>query len=172
MFRREGDCVVLTLWQDAEPVAALMRSNTYARTVSEIIAKRFLPGDQCVETFKVHPLSDLPTSGAKIVYGPDGPRTGPQRPRATKDRPSWLLASRASVGGSHVAFEGSAPRCEKTAWPCRWSYGRGPIVAHPARSTFPFSPACPRAAVSSCQPWHKRTGSQSGRANIAFAWTI
>lgn len=83
--------MVLTLWQDAESVAALMRSNTYARTVSEIIAKRSLPGDQCVETFKVHLLSDLPTSGAIIEYGPDGPRTGPQRPRATKDRPSWLL---------------------------------------------------------------------------------
>lgn len=61
MMRRGEDCVVLTLWRDAESVAALARSTSYARTVSEILAAGFLQGEQNLETYNVHLLADLPT---------------------------------------------------------------------------------------------------------------
>lgn len=61
MFRRGADCVVLTLWQDAESAAALARSDSYTRTVSEILAAGFLQGEQTMETYDAHLLADLPT---------------------------------------------------------------------------------------------------------------
>ena len=61
MFRRGEECVVLTLWQDAASVAALTRSESRTRTVSEILATGFLQGDQTLETYDVHLHADLPT---------------------------------------------------------------------------------------------------------------
>ena len=61
MFRRGEDCVVLTLWHDAESATALARSDSYTRTVSEILAAGFLQGEHTLETCDVHLLADLPT---------------------------------------------------------------------------------------------------------------
>lgn len=66
MMRRGEDCVVLTLWQDAESVAALARSDSYARTVSEILAADFLQGEQTLETYDIHLFADLPTQGVRV----------------------------------------------------------------------------------------------------------
>lgn len=71
MFRKGDDCMVLTFWQDAESVAALTRSDAYARTVNVILAKGFLDGEQTVETFNAHLLSDLPASRAFFEEGHD-----------------------------------------------------------------------------------------------------
>ena len=59
MFRRGEDGVVLTPWQDAASVAALARSNSYAPTVESILAQGFLHGEQTLEIFDLHLLSDL-----------------------------------------------------------------------------------------------------------------
>lgn len=61
MMRRGEDCVVLTLWRDAESVAALATSDSYTRTVSAIHAAGFLQGEQTLETYDVHLLADVPT---------------------------------------------------------------------------------------------------------------
>jgi heme-degrading monooxygenase HmoA len=45
--------VVITLWDDAEAVAALDTSDTYAETVAEIVATGFLRGESTVEVLEV-----------------------------------------------------------------------------------------------------------------------
>jgi heme-degrading monooxygenase HmoA len=62
MLRQGEDCVALTLWQDAESVAALSRSDSYVRTVNEILAAGFLRSEQNLETYTVHLLADLSRS--------------------------------------------------------------------------------------------------------------
>ncbi|MCE5972385.1 hypothetical protein LZA78_02625 [Sinirhodobacter sp. WL0062] len=58
MMHRGEDCVVLTLWRDAELAAALARSASCTRTVSEIDAAGFLQGEQTLETYEVNLLAD------------------------------------------------------------------------------------------------------------------
>lgn len=60
MLRRGQDCVVITLWRDAEAVADLARSESYAQTVREILARGFLKGEQTLQTFDTHLLAYLP----------------------------------------------------------------------------------------------------------------
>ena len=50
--------VVITLWRDADAVAALDRSTIYHETVKCIMATGFISGHQSVEVHDVH-ISDL-----------------------------------------------------------------------------------------------------------------
>jgi len=70
MFHRGEACVVLTLWCDAESAAALARSDSHTRAVSEILAAGLFQGEQTLETCKVHRLAELPTKGAHVHKAP------------------------------------------------------------------------------------------------------
>jgi heme-degrading monooxygenase HmoA len=50
--------IVITLWEDADAVAALDLSQSYRDTVSRIVATGFLTGEQSIEVYDTH-LSDL-----------------------------------------------------------------------------------------------------------------
>jgi heme-degrading monooxygenase HmoA len=52
--RDEGDCAVITLWDDVAAVAALETSARYRETVARITEMRFFVGDQSVEILHVH----------------------------------------------------------------------------------------------------------------------
>ncbi|WP_166345699.1 hypothetical protein [Phytoactinopolyspora limicola] len=55
LFGRSGDeCVVVTLWADAESVAAFEASQLYQETVDRITAAGFIVGPSFVERFEVH----------------------------------------------------------------------------------------------------------------------
>lgn len=96
MFHRGEACVVLTLRCDAESAAALARSDSHTRTVSEILAAGFFQGEQTLETCDVHRLADLPINGAHIHKAPGQLEVMTKRLRATRIPPSWHVAVPAS----------------------------------------------------------------------------
>ncbi len=61
MGRRNGDCVVISLWEDEAALATLDQSPSYQATVQRILAEGFLMGEQTVEAYDLH-LLDLATS--------------------------------------------------------------------------------------------------------------
>ena len=61
IFRRGEECVMMTLLQDIPSVANLTRSETYAQTIRDILARVFLHGEQAVNAFDLHLLADLPS---------------------------------------------------------------------------------------------------------------
>ncbi|MCP3805003.1 antibiotic biosynthesis monooxygenase [Allokutzneria sp. A3M-2-11 16] len=57
LFAREGtECVVITLWENAEAVRRLEESSLYQRTVAEISAAGFLTGTSSVEAIPLHDM--------------------------------------------------------------------------------------------------------------------
>ena len=58
MVRDGASCQVITLWGSADDVAALAHSASYAETVSRIVGRGFLRGEQEVRVFDVH-LAEL-----------------------------------------------------------------------------------------------------------------
>src|SRR6201999_4375811 len=59
MARAQGDCVVVTFWEDEDAVAALATSASYNRTVAAIIAAGFLGTDQSVSVWSVHACTPI-----------------------------------------------------------------------------------------------------------------
>lgn len=75
MLRQDGTCIVMSLWQDGAAIAALARSETYARTVAEIAGSGFLLEGQTLGTFDIH-LVDLPDPRAVTARPPIGQDAG------------------------------------------------------------------------------------------------
>ena len=57
MLRDGACCTVITLWRNAESIAALDRSASYRETVDKIRAQGFLRGEQRVEILDAHLLA-------------------------------------------------------------------------------------------------------------------
>jgi len=54
MLRRGEECLVITLWRNADDIAALDHSASYKETVQKIIAQGFLFGEQTVDSYDAH----------------------------------------------------------------------------------------------------------------------